>query len=141
MQSDLYRCSVCFILYDRSTHIPKLIPTCGHTLCSECLSAMISKKKLTSCPFDNISFPSLVERSDQFPTNLLILQVIDLKMKRDFETCEKHGEPKVLVCTTDCSCICKICQDEHKNHMIKLIKDVKAEADVKMNRRYDHTSG
>jgi hypothetical protein len=43
---DLLRCMVCYGIYDPEERIPMVNSSCGHTVCSYCLT------QITICPLD-----------------------------------------------------------------------------------------
>jgi len=51
-------CSVCEEEYDTDQKIPRLLPDCGHTFCTECLAQLLDKAKSDgekfACPEDRV---------------------------------------------------------------------------------------
>lgn len=68
------RCPICHTLFNQSTNIPKILPECGDTICSECL-LFAKNRPIEKCPLDNKSFV-FHRQSNDLPTNELLLTVI-----------------------------------------------------------------
>lgn len=130
MQSELFDCPICFLKYNRNKQIPKIISTCGHTLCSICLSSILATQNPATCPLDRIPFDHNLKAVEEFPTNLLILQLLDEKPDLEFKLCETHKEPLNLICLADKCAVCKYCAEYggHKGHEIRHINDVKKDS-------------
>lgn len=127
MQSDLFSCCICKSQFDKLHHLPKLIPTCSHTLCSSCLNDTL-KKKQNTCPLDGIPFPHVSEETQIFGTNLLVLQLLDERLKEMYGSCNKHNLAKDFVCIGDQLQICQQCAVDHQGHALKHANEVKKEA-------------
>ena len=136
MQSDLFDCSICCLHYDRSINIPKIIPSCGHTVCSICLNKILAGPKPATCPLDRKIIGNTYKASEEFPTNLVLLQLLDEKLKAEEDFCNIHREPKTLVCLTDKAIICRFCVEygNHKSHKVISVTEAKAQASSKKNR-------
>jgi len=55
MDREELRCPICFKKYDSKEFVPKIIPICGHTLCSVCITNTLEKLSDDEpfiCPFD-----------------------------------------------------------------------------------------
>ena len=130
MQAELLTCGICSLEYNETTCIPKLIPTCGHTICSTCLDNVLQQNDQPVCPLDQSVFPVIGQTSAAFTTNLMLLAILDETLKQKYEQCETHNEPLNLVCITHKSKICKLCADSdlHKKHTIIHINDLRNEA-------------
>jgi hypothetical protein len=96
---DILLCPICKNPYDTGPHRPLLLPSCGHTFCSSC----ISTGRLQRCPEDGSNIPDYVN----LPTNILALRGLesrgqqqipgvaaDVKLIRseDVELLQKVGE-------------------------------------------------
>ena len=60
MNNDKYHCPKCKLLFDSLNHLPRILNTCGHTLCSYCIIEQLHKtpKKIV-CPIDNVSYDNI----------------------------------------------------------------------------------
>jgi len=129
-------CPTCELKFDRTEHLPKFLPDCGHTICEECLSEILESKKFPKCPECKIPFSSiLVENPQLFRTNLALQQIIEIQEDR----CEKHHAPKDYVCLIDYQEICMNCvkyDDEHTDHPTKSLKKVHTQAEKKLEEIY-----
>ena len=133
MQSELFNCVSCSHEYDGVTRIPKLIPSCSHTICLACLISHTKDSSVNVCPLDEIPFSETYNTCESLPTNLVLLQILEERQKLKGELCPIHEEAKNLVCLADSLRICRSCADfgKHKGHTIKHINDIKAEANKK----------
>ena len=53
---DLFECAICFNSYDTQKYKP-ILPTCGHTLCHDCLSQIMKKfRDQQLCPWCKVKF-------------------------------------------------------------------------------------
>ena len=134
--SDLFNCCVCYCAYDRLKHLPKVIPTCGHTVCSNCLSVIMYSSAYPACPLDRTPFYAEVRSVEFFTTNILVLQLLDDKLKKDYDYCDVHVRERNWVCMEDKQKVCDLCVESnvHKGHVIKHVNDVLGEAGEKKKR-------
>jgi len=133
MQAELFDCSICCNAYNRHENIPKILPTCGHTVCSSCLDQILGGKQPSLCPLDRAIISHEKASSKTFPTNLFVLQMLDEQLKMTANFCPTHRETKTLMCMDDIKAICKFCVEigEHKGHRIIHIDEVKTKAGQK----------
>ena len=56
MDENYLICEQCEIMFDLTHKKPRLIPSCGHTVCSECIQDLIDdcKDGTIECEFDKI---------------------------------------------------------------------------------------
>lgn len=133
MEIESPSCPVCYAEFDQAEHLPRVIPSCGHTVCTACLTVLIQTLPGSKCPIDKIQFPPQLTKVDLFPTNFILNQLISTYVPH--QICCLHDEPMRLVCMKDKCLVCDECAYEgvHKGHEIKPIKKFKAEIDVKRN--------
>jgi len=133
MQSELFNCVLCSHEYDRTICIPKLIPSCSHTICLVCLTNHTKDGAPNVCPLDEVPFSETYNTCESLPTNLVLLQILEERQKLKGELCPIHEEAKNLVCLAENLRICRSCADfgKHKGHTIKHINDIKSEANKK----------
>lgn len=111
-------CNNCNQPFNSHTRTPKLLPSCGHSLCTPCLSSLTDTHLPTfNCPSDNISYPT----SQIFNDNLYILSLFQSETTVDVPTeepCSLHKRRKDIYCS---DCGMEICSDcvlfgSHKGH-------------------------
>lgn len=71
-------CSVCEEEYDTDLKVPRILPDCGHTFCTECLEQLIEKAindgEKFACPEDRIPC-SVNKQANEFPKNFCLLRM------------------------------------------------------------------
>jgi len=119
-------CNVCYLSYDTKDHAPRVL-SCGHTMCTKCLTNIINNPALRKCPFDNNVFAPSQNSIASFALNFI---VIDMLEQKNNNTCKIHpGESLKLICLSDKTKICSECakNEEHQGHKVKKIKALKAQ--------------
>ena len=54
MKNDKYHCPKCKLLFDSVNHLPRILSTCGHTLCTYCINEQLHNTPTkVCCPIDN----------------------------------------------------------------------------------------
>ena len=53
MKNEKFHCPKCKLLYDSLNHLPRIIPTCNHTMCNFCINEIKKKFNKFICPIDN----------------------------------------------------------------------------------------
>ena len=134
MQSNILNCCICLVDYDRGEHIPKIVPSCGHTVCLSCLDGIFRVNRSLECPLDRVKFLDIYQTATSLPTNISLLQLLDEKPQPKFEVCKHHDDPINLVCITDGEKICRYCVDfgNHKGHQVKHSNDIQTEKEKKI---------
>src|SRR5690349_21412384 len=97
MQANKFECKICNYPYDQNEHVPRVIPTCGHTLCSACIR-QLSPQMTFECPFDKGKLTLKRRDLEEFPKNYALMDEVETLV---FEKCPKHGKPLEFVCKTD----------------------------------------
>ena len=117
------RCPVCLHPFDATQHIPKVFPSCGHTICQDCLAQVLKSESEPKCPLDKLKFGRDFRKIEAFPTNFLGKEL--LEMKGRWNSCESHNGKKKFVCLDDHTLVCKDCVifGDHKGHQVKQISD------------------
>lgn len=136
-------CNKCHSKFDRHRNIPRLLPTCGHTFCTECIISLMQVSDKITCPEDDIIFSNFDPNRgiDCFPANVSLMNLIvrstfQSKPEEKKETpkenskshfCKQHQKVADLICLTDKKIICSKCAlfGDHKNHDIKELEDFK----------------
>jgi len=126
----MINCPVCLHEYDTKIRVPKIFPSCGHSICQNCLIQVL-KMKYPQCPLDKMRFGNSFRTVDAFPINFLgkdLLEISNLWSK-----CQTHHEPNKMICLTDKILVCADCAlfGDHKGHHIQLLSDVKNTAQKK----------
>ena len=123
-------CPVCLHQY-RSTHTPKVLGLCGHTLCSKCLMTILQTSDQPTCPIDHSIISNKARNVDGFASNFSLLSLIEQVSAAD-NVCIDHQEPKTLACLTDNVLICYKCAlHRHKDHALKSTRKLRLEVKEK----------
>lgn len=127
MENDRFSCNVCSVDYDTTKHAPRILVDCGHTLCSQCLTRILTDPKLKKCPFDNRPFNTSQTLLNNFPFNYALIALFEEENKQNL--CKIHNEKLTLVCLTDKIRICAECAlfGDHKDHKMKRMKELRAQ--------------
>ena len=123
-------CSICTNKFDQSLRVPRVLPSCGHTLCTCCLKDILQGSFEPRCPWDKTTLPNNEAGSlDPFPINFTLKRMLQGQSER--EICEEHNEEMRLMCLTEGLKICDHCafDGKHRNHEIQPIKKIKMEAE------------
>ena len=60
MNNDKYHCPKCKLLFDSLNHLPRILHTCGHTLCTYCINEQLhNTPKKICCPLDNTIYDNI----------------------------------------------------------------------------------
>jgi len=131
MQIDLLTCPICYNQLDQAEHLPRVIPNCGHSVCTACLTILLAQRG-SKCPLDKQPFSNQSTKIEDFPVNFLVIQLLDNTVEKEL-LCKDHNEQLRFICLTDKSKICDdcLCCETHKGHEITSMKKVKLEADSK----------
>jgi influenza virus NS1A-binding protein len=110
-------CYECHLEFEEPHRIPRILTTCGHSLCQSCLNTLW-KGSCLSCPQCHVKNPAASVLS--FPANLALIQI---KQKSPIDTCEIHSKAIEAYCNTDKKVLCVSCilDDGHKSHDITSI--------------------
>ena len=127
-------CKVCSKQYDKTTHVPKLLP-CQDTICSRC----VIKKTEASTAGTQITCPLCRRKYKNplrgFTTNRAVLDIVEeiqkqTKMKKDNLKCTKHDNKDcVLVCIDCVKGLCAECMkcmhSQHQGHNLEELPKAK----------------
>jgi hypothetical protein len=89
MEIDEIKCHICNEQFNDSVKIPRLLISCGHSYCQECLKELFSKgeNKSIICPEDKTSH-SLFHIED-LPKNITLLKLVGRKKVVTFQPTSK----------------------------------------------------
>lgn len=137
MENRALTCPVCTEDFDQADHIPRTISTCGHTICSKCLTSIIKGEPPARCPLDKTVFPHR-GLAETFRVDVGIKTA--LEDRQVWELCSKHQERLRLVCFDDKTQLCDQCLDEgaHSGHTVKTVRQ--GQADIEYKRKELETS-
>jgi len=116
MHEGLLNCNICLDTYNDNTKKPKILPYCGHTLCQECLLALINCNKGNKnlvchlCKKENPLFPNMTV--DKYPNNWIIIDI--LKNTIDVSEFVSSSKPQPN------ANICKACNKNDVSHFCRL---------------------
>lgn len=138
MPSEALNCPICYCEFNEDEQLPRVIPHCGHTICSKCLSMILKTPETAKCPLDNNRFLSHESSVEAFPVNFVVKQLFEEKPAAK-KVCATHQEKLRLVCLTDKCHVCDDCvfSGEHAGHEVRPMK--KFEQDI-VQRRKDFES-
>jgi len=130
--SESIKCPICLFPFDADKHLPKISPTCGHTVCKECLLQVL-QMGTPKCPLDKLRFGRDFRTIDAFPTNFLGKDLLEMEGK--WNKCEAHKEKTKMICLTDNTLVCGACVifGDHKGHDIKMLSDFEGLVQQKKN--------
>lgn len=74
---DELKCNICNELFNETVKIPRLLVSCGHSYCQECLSVPLLKKQQIQCPEDKTSYNVL--NVEDLPKNISLLRILSKK--------------------------------------------------------------
>jgi len=109
--------------YNLSDNLPRILPRCGHTICTSCLTEIL-KESEPKCPLDKRNFALDQPSLDNFPINIALKKVI--MESQEWEVCPIHQEKIKLVCITDRIKLCAYCAlfKGHRDHEIKTLAEL-----------------
>lgn len=117
-------CNLCFMPYNRKSHLPRVLPCCGKSLCNECCSKM-DKQPTKSCPYcrnpHSSPFQSLIKNID----------LIDTIPEWNSSICQTHNRVNELICDSCEIEICAKCIQTHSGaehnttHIETFLDDIK----------------
>jgi len=144
METEVFSCPICLKAYDIKENIPRMVPSCGHTLCTFCLSSILSKSQNNFyCPFDKSSCQIADARN--FPKNFALIQIMEqrsfLKSSHSaMGTCIIHGDDLRLICLEDKSLMCLECtfNGDHKSHEVITVDKFVDEVEKKIAKLEQH---
>jgi len=132
------KCFVCYDLYNLTENIPRIIPSCGHTLCSTCLNRLLQVPGPFKCPLDHKGLtPQFKKNIEYFPINFAIQDFLE-ERKLSADVCKIHEKDLEYICVTDrvkvCS-HCAICADHSDKtcHNVKPVIELKTLIGEKKN--------
>lgn len=113
-------CPICFVKFDSSKKIPRNIG-CGHTLCHECVDALVTRNNHT-CPVCRKGFEKK-RSAENFPKCYALLQMAD-KREQDDQKCRLVCSDCTIKECQKCSVFSKQLVVENMNKVLKLISRV-----------------
>jgi len=126
-------CPVCYSDLDQGEHLPRVIPSCGHTICTTCLSVILEDYGDLRCPLDKVKFATTKKEItiSGFPVNYSLINVLEGTSERGL--CEEHDEEFRFICHTDRRKLCDVCvcSVNHRGHEVTALKKLKVETDKK----------
>jgi len=132
MLNNLWACPKCLSPFNVNHHIPWIIETCSHIICSTCAENIFLQKSHFICPFEHE-----YGEAPQYP-NLRSLKPHPIlgnveNRPRKFHHCLDHNVPLKWMCFDHESKICDRCKaTSHRAcHEVRLSDSVRIEAEVK----------
>ena len=86
MEIEDLKCMICNELFNELNRIPRLLISCGHTYCQECLNSLHSRGDLKSivCPEDKTCYT--FNKIEELPKNITLMKLISRKKIVSFRT-------------------------------------------------------
>ena len=109
-----FACELCKEKYNNVEKLPRLLPFCGHTYCSECISSRIlqSKDLKLRCPIDDIEGADITTEINinYFPVNHALISILPSKViENTSDICQAHNKVLNYVCVKDSVRVCTEC--------------------------------
>jgi len=125
-------CYACSHEYDYDNYIPRLIPSCRHSLCSNCLENLLSQPEPHLCPIDGKPL-SATKQLQAFPINIPLKEMNQKDPQKPF--CQTHGKDIEIICLTEKREICESCKEAclHQNHNLRPLDQIKTKIDRKID--------
>ena len=120
-------CPIYYTKYDQASNAPRMISSCGHTICTECLTVLLKNKSAMKCPLDQVSFHDEQTTLSAFRINFALNDLLEAADQHNF--CSTHKRLFRFICMTDRTKICEDCVifGEHRDHGLKNMDDVRIE--------------
>jgi len=124
-------CMKCNEVFNLTTHIPRLLAECGHTLCTLCIKDLTTKSMVFKCPDDGILCGISKKAPEEFPKNLSLIRVIERQSanKENVNLCAIHNKRLEIVCIDCKKRLCSKCAlfEGHRVHELRPEEDVYSE--------------
>ena len=133
-------CAKCHETFNMTNRVPRLLAECGHTLCSSCISILISQSLNNcgfECPEDKTLCGANKRSCDDFPKNLSLLRILEKQLptpKNESDNiCSSHKKPLEIVCVDCKKRLCSKCAlfDGHRTHDLRTEEDVRNEISLR----------
>eukprot|EP00826_Nyctotherus_ovalis_P034372 TRINITY_DN2852_c0_g1_i4.p1 TRINITY_DN2852_c0_g1~~TRINITY_DN2852_c0_g1_i4.p1 ORF type:complete len:255 (+),score=58.87 TRINITY_DN2852_c0_g1_i4:164-928(+) len=133
-------CARCHEIFNMTSRIPRLLTECGHTLCTSCISLLLSQSDSGfPCSEDGIICGADKKEAAEFPKNLSLIGILEneaaRRKKQNEGMCSIHKKRLELMCM-DCKVrLCSKCAifDGHRSHQLRSEDDVHSEAMIRKN--------
>jgi len=124
MDVDISTCPFCYYEYNQTSHLPRILPKCGHTLCSSCLEKLVDGQTQIKCPVDHGVF-DIPQTIENLSINTKALAIIEERAKLEF--CPKHCEEVIKICVSDRTKLCRRCvsTNTHKDHEVRSLEEIR----------------
>ena len=74
---DYLKCNFCKQDFNTITKIPRMLKSCGHSICEECLIEYLQMKIPIRCEVDNNIIKTIKEDVENFPKNFALVQMLE----------------------------------------------------------------
>lgn len=112
-------CPICFETFDDAARLPRILPDCGHSLCTDCLQNLIknvASRDHLCCPKDRTPFRRFKPSAGlkYFPKNYPLLSLYEKKrtkreLLKENRFCGVHKKKIKFVCMKDMRPVCYGC--------------------------------
>ncbi|CAL2031742.1 unnamed protein product [Caenorhabditis brenneri] len=94
-------CGICFLRYNEEERTPRMLPSCGHTVCQQCAIKLTNANSRIICPFDRkVTQLNRNEGVDGLPKNFALQE---LSRKANPKQEKKSGKKADVPCFEDSS--------------------------------------
>ena len=127
MLNEIPLCPICYTKYNQVDNTPRILPACGHTICSQCLATLLKGYSSKKCPLDKVQFHYSHSILSEFPINFALKDLLDNSDSLDF--CSVHKRMFRFVCMVDQTKVCDDCVifGEHRDHDLKSMDEVRVD--------------
>lgn len=82
MNFEELQCPRCLHEFDSQEHVPHMIPSCGHTICSLCVQSFLDSPETLNefiCPEDKVPIQIQGKDLNSFPKNVILIRLVERK--------------------------------------------------------------
>lgn len=79
MEKNYLKCNFCNQLYDDKNRCPRMIHSCGHSICTACMTSFVESQAIVKCPEDHMTVSLVGKSVDDFKLNLVLMNILQTK--------------------------------------------------------------